>query len=171
MCLCCPLGESSSIDCRTVKCDAIVGRAALQKMSFLGTGVHDKKHDGWHGCRGEGWGRIYTDAMSMGLPVIATNWSAPTEYVDSSVGYPLEIEGLVTCAWDRRSEWAQPSFRHLRELMRHVVGHPEEVALKGLAARARMQERYAPEVVARKVVSRLQTISSQLSKHQRKAAD
>lgn len=31
--------------------------------------------------RGEGWGRPHVEAMSMGLPVIATNWSGPTEYV------------------------------------------------------------------------------------------
>lgn len=31
--------------------------------------------------RGEGWGRPHVEAMAMGLPVIATNWSGPTEYV------------------------------------------------------------------------------------------
>lgn len=32
--------------------------------------------------RGEGWGRPYMEAMSMGIPAIATNWSGPTEFVD-----------------------------------------------------------------------------------------
>ena len=32
--------------------------------------------------RGEGWGRPYMEAMAMGLPVIATNWSGPTEFID-----------------------------------------------------------------------------------------
>lgn len=31
--------------------------------------------------RGEGWGRPVLDAMAMSLPVIATNWSGPTEYM------------------------------------------------------------------------------------------
>lgn len=31
----------------------------------------------------------------MALPVIATNWSGPTAYLDETVGYPLPIEGLV----------------------------------------------------------------------------
>ena len=30
----------------------------------------------------------------MGLPVIATNWSGPTAFLDASVGYPLPIDGL-----------------------------------------------------------------------------
>jgi glycosyltransferase involved in cell wall biosynthesis len=29
---------------------------------------------------GEGWGRPIMEAMSMGLPVIATNWSGQTAY-------------------------------------------------------------------------------------------
>jgi glycosyltransferase involved in cell wall biosynthesis len=35
--------------------------------------------------RGEGWGRPHVEAMAMGLPVIATNWSGPTEYVRSAL--------------------------------------------------------------------------------------
>lgn len=30
----------------------------------------------------------------MGLPVIATNWSGPTAFLDDSVGYPLRFDGL-----------------------------------------------------------------------------
>lgn len=45
--------------------------------------------------RGEGWGLPIAEAMAMSLPVLATNWSGPTAYLDSSVGYPLGVEGLV----------------------------------------------------------------------------
>jgi hypothetical protein len=31
----------------------------------------------------------------MGLPVISTNWSGITAYLDESVGYPIKVEGLV----------------------------------------------------------------------------
>ena len=31
--------------------------------------------------RGEGWGRPHVEAMSLGLPVIATNWSGPTAFM------------------------------------------------------------------------------------------
>jgi hypothetical protein len=33
--------------------------------------------------------------MSMGLPVISTNWSGITAYLDEEVGYPIAIDGLV----------------------------------------------------------------------------
>lgn len=29
------------------------------------------------------------EAMSMGLPAIATNWSGPADFLDGAVGYPL----------------------------------------------------------------------------------
>lgn len=40
----------------------------------------------------QGWGLPLTDAMAMALPVIATNWSGPTEYLDEAVGYPLAYD-------------------------------------------------------------------------------
>ena len=42
--------------------------------------------------RGEGWGMPITEAMSMGLPVIVTNWSGITAFVDESVGYMLDYK-------------------------------------------------------------------------------
>ncbi len=54
----------------------------------------------------------------MGLPIIATNWSGITAYLDESVGYPLRILGLVPADpsvwWFRGLKWAQPSVSHLR---------------------------------------------------------
>ena len=45
--------------------------------------------------RGEGWGRPHVEAMSCGIPVIATNWSGVTAYLTADNGYPLAVEGLV----------------------------------------------------------------------------
>jgi hypothetical protein len=40
-----------------------------------------------------------TEAMSMGIPVVVTNWSGVTAFVDESVGY------LVDYSLARVSEW------------------------------------------------------------------
>jgi hypothetical protein len=37
--------------------------------------------------------------MSMGLPVIATNWSGPTAFLDSEVGYPLAVSQHHLDTW------------------------------------------------------------------------
>jgi glycosyltransferase involved in cell wall biosynthesis len=41
--------------------------------------------------RGEGWGRPHVEAMSMELPLIATYWSGPTEFMTENNSYPLNI--------------------------------------------------------------------------------
>jgi hypothetical protein len=119
--------------------------------------------------RGEGWGRPHVEAMSMGLPVISTNWSGITAYLDETVGYPLAIDGLVPVSggneviwWFKGLKWAQPSVKHLVQLMRHVYRNREEAAAKGAAARARMIERYSPEAIADLVVRELQRIQEQM---------
>ncbi len=38
--------------------------------------------------------RPHVEAMSMGLPVIATNWSGPTEYMTEENAYPLRLSGM-----------------------------------------------------------------------------
>ncbi|KAG2452970.1 hypothetical protein HYH02_002307 [Chlamydomonas schloesseri] len=115
--------------------------------------------------RGEGWGRPHVEAMSMGLPLLATNWSGITAYLDPSVGYPIAVERLITVAdnsvwWFRGLKWAQPSVKHTRQLMRHVFSHREEARAKGAAARRRMVERYSPPVLAAELAAHLRRIDS-----------
>ncbi|GBF92030.1 hypothetical protein Rsub_04377 [Raphidocelis subcapitata] len=120
--------------------------------------------------RGEGWGRPHVEAMSMALPVIATNWqvggwSGVTAFLDESVGYPLPIDGLAPASgewWFRGLNWARPSVRHLRALMRRVVERREEAAARGAAARARMVERYSPPAIARLLLSEIRRIEALL---------
>jgi glycosyltransferase involved in cell wall biosynthesis len=40
--------------------------------------------------RGEGWGMPVAEAMAMGKPVVVTNWSGVTAFVDESVGYMVD---------------------------------------------------------------------------------
>jgi len=118
--------------------------------------------------RGEGWGRPHVEAMSMGLPIIATNWSGTTQFMNSRNSYPLSIEGLVpiTNGAFKGHKWAQPSVKELRRLMRHVVDHPAEAREKGRQARADMVQYYSPEAVARVVLGHLTRIEAKLaSKH------
>ena len=40
---------------------------------------------------GEGWGRPYIEAMTMGFPIIATNWSGSTKFVTQENRYLLPL--------------------------------------------------------------------------------
>jgi len=121
--------------------------------------------------RGEGWGRPHVEAMAMGLPVIATNWSGTTEYLSEAVGYPLRVAELATVgegSFFSGHKWASPCSEHLQQLMRHVVHNPAEAAQKGKAARALMASTYSLEAVARTVADAL--IDASRAKQEREAS-
>ena len=104
--------------------------------------------------RGEGWGRPHVEAMAMGLPVVATNWSGPTEFLDEANGYPLRLDPKKPLVAVREGAfkghlWANPSVAHLRELLRRVYEDPNAARAKGRAARRDMVEKYSPEVLGR----------------------
>ncbi|EFJ50257.1 hypothetical protein VOLCADRAFT_104071 [Volvox carteri f. nagariensis] len=106
-----------------------------------------------------------TEAMSLGLTVIATNWSGPSAYLDEEVGYPLSyrLEAVPSSEpyWYQGSQWAEPSVIHLRQLMRTVAscsGRGDAKA-RGEAARQRVIERYSQPVVARLVAAELRRIA------------
>ncbi|ELR11314.1 glycosyltransferase, group 1 domain containing protein [Acanthamoeba castellanii str. Neff] len=96
--------------------------------------------------RGEGWGRPIAEAMSMGLPTIATAWSGPTQFMNETNSYPLPIEGLTMIEqppW-KGHYWAEPNRAELRRLMREVVSNPEAARERGANARADALHRWSP---------------------------
>ncbi|MBI3875215.1 MAG: glycosyltransferase, partial [Verrucomicrobia bacterium] len=108
--------------------------------------------------RGEGWGRPQHEAMLMELPVIATNWSANTEFMNAENSFLLDyelvdIKQIEPELWHYHGHrWANPSEKHLRELMRFVQQHPAEAKAKGKLARAHMVKHYSRRTVAEQIV-------------------
>ena len=104
--------------------------------------------------RGEGWGLPIVQAMSMGLPTIATNYGGSAAFLtrrgdgsggsgsgseweeeagEASVSYPIRVKGVAALPEDaqalynlKSAEWAEPDQRHMEELMWHVYTRPEE---------------------------------------------
>jgi len=118
--------------------------------------------------RGEGWGRPHHEAMLMERPVIATNWSANTEFMNAENSYLIDYElieakYLEPELWHYRGHrWANPCEAHLRQMLRHVQQNPGEGRAKGQLARAHMVKNYGREPVANKVLRRLNEIERNL---------
>ena len=111
--------------------------------------------------RGEGWGRPYMEAMAMGLPVIATNWSGPTAFVTEDNGYLLKIKGLVDANLDAfpGHKWAEPDKDALKELLIRIRDNPEEGRQKGTIARRDVLEKWSHEKIALDVAKELERIA------------
>ncbi|KAK1421181.1 hypothetical protein QVD17_23334 [Tagetes erecta] len=114
--------------------------------------------------RGEGWGRPIVEAMAMSLPVIATNWSGPTEYLSEENSYPLTVDRMseVIDGPFKGHLWAEPSVDKLKFLMRHVMDNPEEAKVKGMKGRKDMVDKFSPEIVAKIVSDQIQGLLDKL---------
>jgi glycosyltransferase involved in cell wall biosynthesis len=112
--------------------------------------------------RGEGWGRPHVEAMSMELPVIASNWSGNTEFMKEKNSFLLPINGLVAVqdgAWkDSGMKWADPSTEELRKLLRFVYENPGVAKGRGIIARQDMIEKYHPKVISELIFHHLERI-------------
>lgn len=86
--------------------------------------------------RGEGWGMPILEAMACGIPTIATNWSAQTEFLNERTGYPIRVKKLIPaiakCPYYKGFNWAQPDLDHLAYLMEYVYHNREEAKMKAI---------------------------------------
>ncbi len=98
----------------------------------------------------EGFGLGCAEAMMMGVPCVATNWSATAEYIDESCGYPVNFSLAPaqdeTGLYDAPDQlWAQANVQHAAQALRMAFEHPDQRAAKGAAAKARIAERFTPD--------------------------
>jgi glycosyltransferase involved in cell wall biosynthesis len=105
--------------------------------------------------RGEGWGMPITEAMSMGLPIICTNWSGSADIINASyawpIGYALEAVEMGKndpIWWFEGSKWARANMTELTRVMRYAFEHKDECREKGKMARKVAEEKYSISAVA-----------------------
>ncbi|MCK5608781.1 glycosyltransferase family 4 protein [Candidatus Pacearchaeota archaeon] len=93
--------------------------------------------------RGEGVGRSAIEAMAMGTPSIATNWSSLPEFINDKNGFLVDykLTNINVPAleqdlyyFEKHMSWAEPDITHLSTLMNYALDHPEEIKRKGARA-------------------------------------
>jgi FkbM family methyltransferase len=90
--------------------------------------------------RSEGFGLTVAEAMARGLPVISTDYSGTTEFVDERTGWPIPYRmtkvGPGCYPYQADATWADPDLDAAATAMRQVADDPSEAARRGRAARA-----------------------------------
>ncbi len=113
--------------------------------------------------RAEGFGLAVAESMYLGKPVIATNWSATSEFLNRDNGFPVRFT-LVTLAensgpYTKGSTWAEPDVAHAAEQMVKVVSDLTESGRIGAEAQRTIEARFSPAVIGARYRRRLEAIA------------
>jgi glycosyltransferase involved in cell wall biosynthesis len=113
--------------------------------------------------KAEGWGLPIIEALACGIPVIATNYSAHTAFLNDDNGYLLDVTRMIPVddpffygVGEPLGVWAQPDLDHLRRLMRRAFENTAERRDKGRQARRDVVQRWTWQDAARIAHRRLQ---------------
>jgi len=145
--------------------DSVAGTLIDRDLRHPGVGGLIRNADAYVSLhRSEGFGWSIAKAMRLGIPTIATDYSAPQDYLTVSNGYPVGYRltemGKECGPCSSGSIWADADLDHAAAQMQRLVEHPEEARRKGRQAASDIRRLYGREVVANRMVERLKRISS-----------
>ena len=114
--------------------------------------------------RSEGFSLIPAEAMFLGTPVIATNWSANTEFMSEDTGCLVDYV-FINIEKDygpylAGNRWAEPVIEQASGYMRKLYEDRDYHQLIASNARLRISEKLAPEHMAALIRKRISAIYS-----------
>src|SRR5581483_6005905 len=112
--------------------------------------------------RAEGLGLGMAQAMSLGKPVIATNYSGNLEFMNESssflVNYKLIEIDRDYGPYEKGYVWAEPDISHAAELMRYLYENRDKAAQLGSRAAEDIRQRMSVEASAKRIRERIDQI-------------
>ncbi len=117
--------------------------------------------------RSEGFGLPIAEAMVLGKPVVATDYSGPRDFLDDSTGYPVRWESVVQKTelppYPAETRWAEPDEEHAAGELSRIVSDRGEADRRAEAGRRRIESAYGIEAAGRRVADRLGQILARLA--------
>jgi glycosyltransferase involved in cell wall biosynthesis len=112
--------------------------------------------------RSEGLGLTIAEAMLLGKPVIATDYSGNLDFMKPETSYLVSWDrvkvGEGAEAYDANATWAEPNLDEAAALMREVYLNPEKSKEKALAGKSDLESRFTPQITGERMKNRLEEI-------------
>lgn len=117
--------------------------------------------------RAEGYGLGMAEAMYLGVPVIATNYSGNVDFTTADTSYLVDYHLRPITAYDHRFQtdclavyepgqlWAEPNSEHAAHWMSYVFTHRDEARQQGRRGAVAIRRHCSPQVIGRLVEQRL----------------
>ncbi|MBW2992380.1 glycosyltransferase family 4 protein [Candidatus Woesearchaeota archaeon] len=119
--------------------------------------------------RSEGFGLPIAEAMYMGKPVIATNYSGNTDFMDKEnsflVDFSLVDVGNRYGLPGNRDQWADADIDHAAEMMRYVYENREKAKQVGMKAAQDIKRNLGPGAIDLIIKDRLEKIKGYIDKN------
>ena len=114
--------------------------------------------------RSEGLGLLVAEAMALGVPVVATDYSGTTDLLSASTGWPVDARlvpvGPGDYPFGEGQVWADPDLDHAAWQMRQVVLDPAEAGRRAERARLLLAASTV-EAAGDRMARRLRTLDGQ----------
>lgn len=113
--------------------------------------------------RSEGFGLGLAEAMYLGKPVIGTNWSSNTDFMNSQnscpVNYQIISVGQDYGLYKAHQFWAEPDVEHAAYFMKKLAIDSHFYQRIGSSGQKTIHTEYSPKVVGCMIKERLERLS------------
>ncbi len=120
--------------------------------------------------RAEGFGLVLAEAMLLGTPVIATNWSANTEFMNEETACMVDYQFLTLekelPPFHAGCRWADPNIHQAAAYMKKLYEDKEFYNDLSIRAKAHIKETLSMERAAGRMKARLEEIYRELEKNE-----
>ena len=113
--------------------------------------------------RAEGFGLVMAEAMALGTPAVATDWSANTEFMPEEAACPVRYK-MIPVAGEYQFDngqmmWADPDTHHAAEYLKRLRDDSEYYRQKAEAGKRYIAENLSMERCANRIRQRIDEIT------------
>ena len=157
------LKNLSKIDKRITTLDRSVGRDEMLSL------IHDCDcYVSLH--RSEGFGLGMAEALALGKPVIATDYSGNRDFLTEETGFPVpfSLRKLMPGEYPmgEGQSWSEPDLEIAIQYMRTVFANREERERRSSRGKKLIEDSYSGQIAAKTIMDRLGEIREALTRRE-----